>query len=336
MEAPINVAEPPFDSSPRADLILRSTDGMDFYIMKAFLIFDSPVFQNIFLKSKLSSTRQTQDGLGLVQLDEDSKVIRHILLFCYPGVPPELESLDEIVAVLRVAENYEMEVLGKQVREILVASPFMKKDPLRVFSLALRYGWETVGIIAARNTLAIPQQHLSFSEELSFTTGLELYRLTDFRYRCAKEIRRWIFSYLDPYGGREKFQEQNYVWTNRYVTHERSCIQAVLFYQPATEITELVSFTYEGARKWWVNYFIKLLRRLEVCPTAKTVLFDEKLSESALIAAAPCPACAAAAFIDLPKFKKLLAERISQLIAQVRHAYLEKNSVRSNLRNTNS
>jgi len=333
MEAPINVAEPPFDSSPRADLILRSTDGMDFYIMKAFLIFDSPVFQNIFLKSKLSSTRQTQDGLGLVQLDEDSKVIRHILLFCYPGVPPELESLDEIVAVLRVAEKYEMEALGKQVRSILVASPFMRKDPLRVFSLAFRYGWETVGIIAARNTLAIPQQHLSFSEELSFVTGLELYRLTDFRYRCAKEIRRRIFSYLNSYGGQEIFQRENYVWTN-YLKHDRNCTEAVLFYQPTTEITELASFTYEGAREWWVNYFIKLLRRLEVCPTAKTVLFDEKLSESALIAAAPCPTCAAAAFIDLPKFKKLLAERISQLIAQVRHPF-SNNLVRSGLRNHN-
>ena len=329
MEAPINVAEPPFDPSPRGDLILRSTDGMDFYIMKAFLIFDSPVFQNTLLTGKRSCTRQTQDGLDLLRLDEDSSVIRHIL-FCYPGVPPKLENLDNIVAILRVAEKYEMEALGKKSREILVASPFMKEDPLRVFSLAFRYGWEAVGTIAAQNTLAIPQRHLRLSEELSYISGLELDHLTDFRYRCAEEIRRWIFHHdaewarKQPCGrGYKNLEAAEYVWLKSKweYSHDKSCTEATLFFQPATENIERVSFTYTGARQWWVNYFTELLRRLEVCPNAKTVLIDKKLSESALVAAARCPRCAAAAFIDLPKFKKFLAEGIIQVIARVRHPF---------------
>jgi len=226
-----------------------------------------------------------------------------------------------------------MEALGKQVREILVASPFMKEDPLRVFSLAFRYGWETVGTIAARNTLAIPQQYLSSSEELSFISGLELHGLADFRYRCAQEIRRWIFS--NPYtsSGHKKvlcsFEGADYIWLGtRGYEHIVTCPSSIttLSYQPVTEFTKLVSFTYPNVRfrRWWVDYFIKLLHRLEVCPTAKTVLVDGNLSESTLVAAAACSGCAVAAFVDLPKFKKSLAQGIIQVIAQVRHAYLEK------------
>jgi len=115
---PRRVADSPFDLTAVADVILRSSDNVDFYVMKAFVAYSSRFFSRIFTlpQSNNPDEKETQDGIDIVQLDERSQPLRYTLLFCYPGPSPTIDDIYDLMAVAQIAEKYEMGVIEEQAR----------------------------------------------------------------------------------------------------------------------------------------------------------------------------------------------------------------------------
>ena len=79
-------AAAPFDHA-KADIILRSSDNIDFRVFKLLLSLASPFFETLFdipQPAEEVGDQEVKDGLAVVRVTEDSKTLDALLRFCYP------------------------------------------------------------------------------------------------------------------------------------------------------------------------------------------------------------------------------------------------------------
>ncbi len=185
--SPITTADAPFnDPTDNVDLVIRTADNVDFFVLSALLSLQSP---SSFFRHALKDSRHTEEREGLPVLDvkEDSQTFRNILGFCYPYVAPKVESAKQIQEVGMALDKYCMDRAMERLVQAVLASSVIREQPLRVFAVAIANGWKEIGEPAARNTLAMPlNQAISDVEELNLITGHHLYCLQDYYTRCGK------------------------------------------------------------------------------------------------------------------------------------------------------
>lgn len=81
-------AAAPFDHA-KADIILHSSDNIDFRIFKLFLSLASPFFETVFELTQSAKTSGNQeikadDDLVVIRVPENSKTLDSLLRFFYP------------------------------------------------------------------------------------------------------------------------------------------------------------------------------------------------------------------------------------------------------------
>ena len=184
----------PFDL-PNADVILRSSDKepVDFRVYKLLLSLASPFFSELFnlpQTSAPSASDEFQDpcGLPIIQMTEDRETLRLLLSLCFPvsiSKLPHFSSLQEIQKVIEAACKLEMEGLQRYLRTELIALRFIEAQPLRVFAIAYRYGWDREARMAARYSL---RHHMNpaFFLELGYISGATYYRLQEYHRMCGE------------------------------------------------------------------------------------------------------------------------------------------------------
>jgi hypothetical protein len=74
---------PPTFEVPDANIIIRSSDLVDFRIHKSVLAMTSPFFKDL-LSLPQPSDSETVDGLPVVQLSEDSELLNSLVSILYP------------------------------------------------------------------------------------------------------------------------------------------------------------------------------------------------------------------------------------------------------------
>lgn len=177
-------------TSPTADLILRSSDSIDFRVHKLFLSDVSPVFADMFSLPQPNDSKDILDGLPVVPLSEDSKIVNTLLEFCYPSKVPKPTDLDELRDVLIAADKYSMsEAIAAQCEGFLRRSEFLEKEPWRVYGIACRWGLADLAKAAAKETLKQPvPQDATQGKELQHASGLSVFKLFCYRHKCASLI----------------------------------------------------------------------------------------------------------------------------------------------------
>ena len=89
-------AAAPFDHA-KADIILRSSDNIDFRVFKLFLSLASPFFETLFdipQPDEENGDQEIKDGLVVVPVTEDSKTLDALLRFCYPCTLADVLNLE--------------------------------------------------------------------------------------------------------------------------------------------------------------------------------------------------------------------------------------------------
>ncbi|KAF8635031.1 hypothetical protein AX15_000569 [Amanita polypyramis BW_CC] len=176
----------PFDSSAKADIILRSSDFIDFFVMRSFLCFVSPHFSDVLPQVQVADKATTKNGLSVFTVAEDSKTLRELLLLICPSIEEaRLDSLEAYFKIRMAAQTYKMSIVNHKLEKLMVTSPWMRNQPLRVFAMSIRFGWEEAAKVAAQNTLAIPLQDTAYIKELNDITGEDLFQLMTYRFKCA-------------------------------------------------------------------------------------------------------------------------------------------------------
>lgn len=126
------VAEAPFNNDT-ANATLRSSDNVDFRVRQGILIEASSVFRDMFAlpqspqkKRKGSAKNANSD---VICVEETSNILRTLLLFCYPARNPILRSLKETLALLKVAQKYNVEFLQDVLKDDFATKAMIKPLP---------------------------------------------------------------------------------------------------------------------------------------------------------------------------------------------------------------
>ena len=138
----------PFNHSDSSDVILRSSNGVDFYAHQYILSLASPFFRDLFsLKRHTPPEPNTTDTDSVIPVDENSDAIEGILRLCYPVHEPEMSDLSNVVALLGVAHKYDMITVKHRLRTPLKS--FIATSPLQIFAFACTYELEDIACEAA-------------------------------------------------------------------------------------------------------------------------------------------------------------------------------------------
>ncbi|KAF8639042.1 hypothetical protein AX17_001765 [Amanita inopinata Kibby_2008] len=234
------VATKPFDSAAEADVILRSSDHVDFYVLKALLRIVSPVFDAI-----LSGNRNVDEKNDppLIPVPESSKALRQLLRLVYHHV----EELDITVGlcmdVCKAAQRYKMKTIEARLRKQMVTSSLMTHEPLQIYALASALGWKEVARMAAMITLNKLVEDLPYVEELARISGADLYCLIEYRFECIGVVSRLL----------DVINQYELLHNSRIVT----CPSRLVI---------------DGVPPWFSQYIMKISQKLKARPRASTVM----------------------------------------------------------------
>ncbi|CDO73316.1 hypothetical protein BN946_scf185008.g78 [Trametes cinnabarina] len=181
-------AAEPFDRGD-SDFILRSSDGVDFFVHRIILSLSSPLFSTML--SLPQPTDDTSEGVKcirqpIINLTEDSETLDTFLRLCYPLVDPPLASFDLIRGALATATKYDAAVALVSAKKALVQPHLLEDDPLRCFSIACCYGLEEEAEIAAERAVIDDRVVGGVCPELDEIPAAAYYRL--FKLQRTKKV----------------------------------------------------------------------------------------------------------------------------------------------------
>ena len=198
-------AEKPFDASAKADVILRSSDSVDFFALKAVLSVASPVFDGMFSLGQPEQgggggeeeeDNDTKNGLPIVRLEEDSLTLSNLLQLIYPYRRCELQpnTVEVYGKVGKAAHKYAMDGAMERWKEVVAASQAVTKEPLRIFAIATHFGLADLMRKAALNTLAVRLSDIleGEDEELKWVSGADLRALLRWRFDCQGTVQQLL------------------------------------------------------------------------------------------------------------------------------------------------
>ena len=183
-----------FDNTAKADVILRSKDLVDFYVLEDLVRAASHSSSSSNTPFPLgTATGETENDRTIINVTEDSTVLRHLLSFIY-HISDELDiqNCPLYVQVVLAARRYGITIIETRLRKQAAASPFISKEPLRMYIVASALGWAELAKSAAINTFSSPLQDMVHTDDFNLITGTDLYRLVSFRFRCADVVCKVI------------------------------------------------------------------------------------------------------------------------------------------------
>ncbi|TFY78702.1 hypothetical protein EWM64_g5312 [Hericium alpestre] len=114
----------PFDDHD-ADIILRSSDAVDFHIYKAILKKGARGFADMFAAQLIPPTepgsQEYRDGLPIIAVSETSHTLNLFLQFLYPIANPQISDTEDIALVLDAFRKYVVEGYAKPMESMLLA-----------------------------------------------------------------------------------------------------------------------------------------------------------------------------------------------------------------------
>ncbi|KAH9174350.1 hypothetical protein EDB89DRAFT_1952399 [Lactarius sanguifluus] len=190
----------------QADIIVRSSDHVDFRIHKLILATSSPVFKDMFSLSQ-PSNNEAVDELPIIQLSEDAELVRALIMALYP-IPFEIPaSYDRILALLAAAQKYEMGTVLSSIRAEVShrkLSILNGAQVFRAYAIASSKRLIPEMNMAARLSLDLPMTFQHIGVELRLFEGWALRALVEFRMLYMDNLISCFKSFFDTSTGPSK------------------------------------------------------------------------------------------------------------------------------------
>ena len=191
---PPKLANAPFDDR-RADLVLHSSDGVNFFVFKLILSLASSVFADMFTFPLPATPQDSSDEPPVVQLPEDAETLDMALRYCYPIPSPEVVSLRDARILLEFARKYQVDVIKHSLMRFLTDT--IEHNPASIYGLASTYEYPDVAAKALQSSLMVPI-YLLHSPELQYSTMKQYEALIHYHISCGRVAsavstrRNWI------------------------------------------------------------------------------------------------------------------------------------------------
>jgi hypothetical protein len=138
-----------------ADVCLVSKEGVKFLTYSFILRNASAFFKSTFTLPQCSSSETPRKEREVIHVDEECTTLHDILRMISAMELPPLSSFDVIEPILHAAEKFEMPGPISIIREVISHPRFMQENPLKVYALACRYGWEQLAQNSSQLTLSL-------------------------------------------------------------------------------------------------------------------------------------------------------------------------------------
>ncbi|KAJ7825145.1 hypothetical protein B0H14DRAFT_2821418 [Mycena olivaceomarginata] len=301
-----------------SDFILRSSDGVDFHLHKAFLRFVSGCFEGMFTfpGGDEDPSALVRDGKPVVVLPEPESVLYKLLSLAYPAQSPELytlteSDLDGAVALHEAAHKYQFVHVQRLFERMLQNSALLDAHPYRLYAIARLRDIPALATKATLSTLKSdgrpPQLEFPELKLITWEDGNKLQAL----HRCCGKRRRKLSKRPHRRGMKSGTRDadgrvvaigfQFFVWWAAR-DHGSGC-------GPKTQDGGRII----GPTPWFATYITRLAQQIYLVPsgsTAETEALTLAPVEHAIID--KCPACAKRAERDLWIFAHQLANQIDR------------------------
>jgi hypothetical protein len=196
-------SDPPFVplglNVPDADIILRSSDQVNFRVHKSLLTMSSPFFEDL-LSLPQPPDGELADGLPLIQLSEDAGLLNSLISVLYP-IPPVIPgSYEEVFALLAACQKYDMTSIQSHIRAEIKLGTFpvpFGTEAFRGYAVASSMGLIPEMESAARLTLSYPMTFESLGEVLKSFSGRALCDLVCYRKCCRNNLVSCLDSFFN-------------------------------------------------------------------------------------------------------------------------------------------
>jgi len=194
-----------FFDYPDADIVLRSCDSQEFRVLKIYLIKSSPVLgkriQAIPEPSYSTISSGAQPLLPIVQLSDSCAILSSLLTFIFPVssiLPPTLE---EIMELLSVAQQYDMVSVLADIRcYVALKDPplIWPENAFHAYSLAQKHGLRQEAAEAAKKiTLTFSLDIETLEGRSDIPQGVYLYEL----WKYHQSVQNNLLSNVDNFRG---------------------------------------------------------------------------------------------------------------------------------------
>ncbi|KAF8553562.1 hypothetical protein OG21DRAFT_1485309 [Imleria badia] len=317
-------AAAPFDHA-KADVILRSSDNIDFRVFKLFLSLASPFFETLFdipQPAEENGDQEIKDGLVVIPVTEDGKTLDALLRFCYPCTladDPNIEVLKDAMDVLEAARKYSLDVIETKARKAIVNPKILEVEPLRCFVMAHRGRLREETLLAAKSTLTQPLVP-SWFQEIELLTATDLLSLLTYHKKCGDAVYAlrldlsWIKSHYGSSQGCSWLSGQ-YLYTDGYGSEYHNNCGCP---RPNTPRYKL----YDVSLQWWEDFMEETFTALLDKPCKEAVKASaEKTVQT--VKGRNCQACSTKITEGMRDFLDFFAGKIEEAVSQIVTVFLK-------------
>jgi hypothetical protein len=182
-----------------ANIIIRSSDLVNFPVHKSVLAMASPFFRDL-LSLPQPSDSESVNGLPVIQLSEDAELLICLISLLYPVRPVIPNSYDKVLYLLAACQKYDMIEVQSSIRAEVNRGRFPVPAGTKVFgayAIASSKGLIPELENAARLTLGYPMTFEILGEELRLFDGYALRDLARFRKLCRNNFVTCLKSFLE-------------------------------------------------------------------------------------------------------------------------------------------
>ena len=312
------VADSPFDDTD-AEIVLRSSDNVDFYVHKWPLSRASSVFKDMFSipsPNNPSNADELKDGIPIVHMTENSAVLDTILRLSYPTDKPSISSeLSFVRALSEAMDKYAMIKTFPQTLESVMLEA-AAVHPFAVYAIACHYQMFEIANRIARATLRHPLVFTSShwtAEDLNFMTSFQYHQLLRYRQQSAAAV-------LEPVQSLKWLQPLDIPGSTPQgpgCSCSSSLMSAGLHKRGGNRRPLGPVATTAYVPNWAVLYLERCEAALQSTPHSDTVV-DDSIVLPSILRAAECPVCRSSAN-GLRLFSRQLEKELRSALDTVRN-----------------
>ncbi len=317
----MTIADAPFDDpTDSVDLVIRTADNVDFYVLSVLLSLKSP---SSFFRHVLKNNQHTEerDGFPVLEVEEDSDTFRTILLLCYPNVAPQIKSVEQIVTVKKALDKYCMGHMLEPFVQTVIASPLMKEQALQIFAHAVANGWGALGKAVAKGALATPFDGPEIElEDLSYINTLQYIRLRNYHRKCRQAAQDVLSNTQVALWLEGKVAEL--LFLRIYDGNKKKCRWC------GEEIGRIISQRLH-THPWVTNYLTAVKAEIPRRPYPAIALDDAIITDAVTMSVSECPSeeWKKIATSQIRLCGKFLMEEIDKQISQVSRTMLAQHPI---------
>lgn len=194
----------PLFSCSDGDVVLRSTEGTLYRLNSYTLRRSSGLFDTMFSLPQPKTCRFSHNHHSptsgdarlypeVLDVYEADFPMEEVLKLIYGILTPLPSSLDEIEAILTLAEKWDTQVPITSLRSAFSSWQFIDQCPVRCYVLSRHYGWDYEARLAATRTLALNLYNPIYAHSLDQLSSKDLRLLLNL-HRKRKDMFRQLLN----------------------------------------------------------------------------------------------------------------------------------------------